>query len=307
MKNFRRFTLIARYSLLITFVASSAFAGGSAPFAFLRLPASARTAALSGAVVALPDEISALSVNPAVLGTLKTNQATFMHNEFFEDVNQESFAVGSKKGLGLSINFVNLGDFDQTTLTNPNGTGLSQFDGEDLAITAGVGRSVMGLSVGVSGKFIRESLGGETAQAIAADLGALYQFPEMMPLLQGLSLGLAIQNIGGKTKFSNQEEGLPLTIRAGLAKTRQFTPMVSLTTLLDLEKPSKEDWEVRLGMEAQALQMVFGRIGWSTRNDAGSGVTGGVGFQIKTFRLDYAFAPFGPLGDAHRFSVAVKF
>jgi hypothetical protein len=45
------------------------------------------------------------------------------------------------------------------------------------------------------------------------------------------------------------------------------------------------------------------RVGFNTTNNAGPGVTAGVGFIYGNFALDYAFAPYGALGISNRVSV----
>jgi hypothetical protein len=49
------------------------------------------------------------------------------------------------------------------------------------------------------------------------------------------------------------------------------------------------------------------RLGFGTRNDAGPGITAGVGWALRDFDLDYAFVPYGDLGVSHRLSVTWRF
>ena len=41
--------------------------------------------------------------------------------------------------------------------------------------------------------------------------------------------------------------------------------------------------------------------------DMGSGLTAGFGFRISSLNVDYAFVPYGDLGNAHRFSLSYNF
>lgn len=38
-----------------------------------------------------------------------------------------------------------------------------------------------------------------------------------------------------------------------------------------------------------------------------AGLVGGLGFQLSKYQLDYAFTPFGSLGETHRFSLSASF
>ena len=48
------------------------------------------------------------------------------------------------------------------------------------------------------------------------------------------------------------------------------------------------------------------RLGFNSRNDAGPGITAGVGWAQPNFSIDYALVPFGDLGAAHRISATVR-
>ncbi|GAG58644.1 unnamed protein product, partial [marine sediment metagenome] len=50
------------------------------------------------------------------------------------------------------------------------------------------------------------------------------------------------------------------------------------------------------------------RVGYRTGPaDEGSGLTVGAGFRAGRILLDYAFVPYGDLGNTHRISLGMKF
>ena len=63
---------------------------------------------------------------------------------------------------------------------------------------------------------------------------------------------------------------------------------------------------MHVGAEYMAKKTVALRLGYNGRNDAGTGLTLGGGLMVRRFALDYAFVPFGDLGNAHRFSFAYR-
>src|SRR2546430_15863275 len=83
-----------------------------------------------------------------------------------------------------------------------------------------------GGSGGLAVKFIREMIDPETATAGAFDLGG------RLPLGgSGVSLGAALQNVGGDAKFITESFPLPRTIRAGAAITRAIPSLEGSGTL----------------------------------------------------------------------------
>ncbi|MBA7510386.1 hypothetical protein ES705_02370 [subsurface metagenome] len=52
------------------------------------------------------------------------------------------------------------------------------------------------------------------------------------------------------------------------------------------------------------------RIGYNTKTTDVGGLGGcslGLGGNFKRYRVDYAFVPFGDLGDTHRISISISF
>ncbi|MBI5242746.1 MAG: hypothetical protein HY922_03555, partial [Elusimicrobia bacterium] len=132
-------------------------------------------------------------------------------------------------------------------------------------------------------------------------MGALYRVPEA----PGLALGLAVQNIGPTVKFQQASENLPLNIRMGGAYA--FTVGRQKSALaLDVTKERSEGALIGFGAETIVAKALALRLGYNTRNAAGPGVSVGVWWLLSNFSFDYAFVPFGDLGNAHRLSVTLR-
>lgn len=290
---------------MIALLAVPGFAGGTGgatPLNFLFLDADARPVALGGAYAALAADANAVHYNPAGLSFIKSHQASFMHAEHFQDVTQEYGALALKQGFGLMVNTLGFGDVGRTTLSNPRGTGLDSFGIRDWAVAAGYGRKVKWDWLGLGGniKYLREDIDNVSAQAGAVDLGVLADLKD--PLGVPLSFGLALQNLGTKLKFQSSREELPLNLKAGLA----YRFWESGTLALDVNHPREGDPTVHVGAEYVANKTAALRLGYNGRNDAGTGITLGGGVFLRRFALDYAFVPFGDLGNAHRFSLSYR-
>jgi len=298
----RRLVLSAAGLLAVLAWARPALASGSAgeePFSFLMLDANARPVALGGAYTALAADENALLYNPAGLGRIGRSGATFMHNQYFAGITQEYASLVAPQGWGVSLNLLNSGDIQETTLSNPDGTGLGNTGLTDLALSVGYGRAVAdSLSLGAGVKYIQEDIADVRGRDFAVDLGVLYAAPEG----KGLSLGAALQNLGPAVKFQEAQESLPLNARLGAAYAFEVFGQRSALSL-DVTKEKSQAALVAAGAEMVIAQVMPIRVGFNTGNNAGPGVTAGAGWLYRDFALDYAFVPFGDLGMAHRVSV----
>jgi hypothetical protein len=310
--------------LLLAGTASAATSRGTSGAQFLKLGSGARAGAMADAFTAVADDASAAYYNPAGLVRLPRPQLSGAHSALFQGVSYQTltFAVpfgrdegrerieteGHKHALAFSIYYLGVGELERRTgdSTLPVGT----FDAADSAYAASYAYSASDrLSLGVTGKYIHQSIDSFRGSAMAADLGVLYR---MNPISERpLTLGGSIRNIGNRIGYvSSETDPLPLTVVAGgaVAVTKGFT------VDLDLGKARDADPYVALGLEGRRSlsEGVAGalRAGYtSSRRDNGtlSGVAAGGGLSFNKAAFDFAWIPFGSLGDAFRFSLLVKF
>lgn len=274
---------------------------GAESFDFLNLDANARAVAMGGAYTALSADSNALLYNPGGLGLVRAGEATFMHNQYAQDVGQQYIAAVLKRGLGFQFNYASLGAVPRTTVSQPAGTG-SRLGVSDMSLGAGYGRRLApGLALGAGVKYLQESLGDATAKGYAADLGAMYRLPD----IRGVTLGASLLNAGPAVKFAAREEKLPTTARLGAAYELQF-PRRRLTLALDASKSPLDKARWGAGAEAEIQEQFSVRAGFSTRSDAGLGLSVGLGWRSRKLSADYAFVPLGELGSAHRVSLTMR-
>jgi len=299
VKNFMKYLRFA--GLLIAGLcwagpSAAASSAGAEPFNFLFLDTGARAVGMGGAYAALATDANALAYNPAGLGRIISRQATFMHNQHFESITQEYLSFADPRGWGMSLNYLNFGDVPKTTISNPAGIGLGSAGMKDLGLSVGYGHPLSkSLSVGAGVKLIKESIDDISVSAFAADLGILYY----VPVVQKLTLGFAIQNLGPEVKFQGAEENLPLTMRAGAAYGFTILGRESAAAA-DIVKERSESALLNLGVETHIAKTVPVRLGFNTRNDAGTGISAGLGWIHSSFNFDYAIVSYGDLGITHR-------
>jgi hypothetical protein len=312
-------------ALLLALPASArASASGTSGAQFLKLGAGARAGAMADAFTAVADDAYAAYYNPAGLARLPRPQFGGAHSALFQGVSYQSLAFvipfgrgegresietkANKHALGLSIYYLGVGDIERRSgdSTLPAGT----FNAADSAYALSYAYAPNDrLSLGFTGKYIHQSIDTYGGSAMAADLGVLYRVNPQKD--KPITLGASIRNIGNRIGYVSSETApLPTTVvvAGAVALTKGFTMAV------DLGKARDSDLYGALGMEARhsLSEGVAGafRFGYtSARRDNGglSGVTAGAGLAFQKAAFDFAWIPFGDLGNAFRFSLLVKF
>lgn len=273
---------------------------GADAFDFLLFDANARAVALGGAYTALATDSNALLYNPAGLGAVRRSEATFMHNQYIQGLTQEYAAMASRHGWGVNLNYLNFGGLDRATYARPNGTGGTT-GMSDLALAGGYGRSFGPLALGGAVKVLQERIDDVTANGFAVDGGALYSVEQV----NGLTLGLSLLNVGPDVKSGQFKQRLPTQLRAG-ASYALAALGAQHTFAVDASRGRTDKARVGVGAESVIGRMMALRVGFSTRYDAGIGITGGAGWLWNDLSLDYAIVPFDTLGIAHRVSVTFR-
>ncbi len=270
----------------------------------------ARPAALGGSYVSLADDSNALHYNPAGLAFLERNDASFMHADHFFGTSQEYVGLalkgplgplGEGMGAGLLVNTVGFGAVQRTTLSNIRGAGLGTLSARDYSVSFGYASRlpwVEWMSAGMAAKWIHEEIDSLAADSGATDIGVLADLDEAFSV--PVRLGAAFQNIGADLKYQSADEPLPLNLRFGAS----WKPVKAAVLALDLNQPSRGEMTVHAGAEYAVDSAVALRVGYDGRNSSDSGIAAGIGLTFKGLDFGYAFAPFGSLGDSHRFSVA---
>ena len=126
----------------------------------------------------------------------------------------------------------------------------------------------------------------------AANLGLIYKSSE------SLSLGLVVQNVGGELAG----DPLPFVAKIGMAYTWK-----SMLLALDIASPADNDVYYGAGIEWWIMDGIALRAGYKTNQDVGEGLTAGVGFSKGKIRFDYAYVPYGALGNTHKVLLGMSF
>jgi len=263
----------------------------------------ARACAMGEAFTGLADDFSAIYWNPAGIAQIKDIEFNFMHNDWFQGIRYEfvSTLLPLEEELGaIGLSGVIL-KVDDIVGRDTKGNFTSNFEAKDSILNLTFGQKwAEQLMGGVTIKKINLKIENAEADEIVFDIGGLYKFQDM-----GLTVGTVIQNIGKMMKFIQEKEKLPLNFKLGISYK---IPKRRVLLSLDLSKSIASDIRVNLGTEITLSSFSKLRFGYNSTNDADNGFTTGVGFKIKDiFELDYAYIPYGELGDTQRVSLTTKF
>jgi hypothetical protein len=292
-------------TLLLLSPAARAAGPGSNSFDFLTLDVGPRQTAMGGAGVAVADDLMGSNQNPAALGRLWRQEASFLHASWLQDVsyNYLGYAYptqtrGTFAGSLLSLDYGSIQGYDQS------GNQTNTLSAGDKMATAAYGREIAShLWAGGNLKYIQENLDSVSARTFGVDGGLLYA-PPLSGWLSGSSVGLAVKNLGPSAKFDQESSALPRTIDAGVA----FRPFFEgLTVAFDLTNSQAQAVTEKFGVEYWAKNTVAFRAGYDSAYGIGNGLGLGFGIKVKDVQVDYAFAALGDLGATSHFSLTYRF
>lgn len=202
------------------------------------------------------------------------------------------------------------------------------------------------LSIGINTKYIHQQIHRESANGVAIDVGTLYHTgwrslrigmsfsnfgPEMR--FSGPDLQTGAEEAGDernadyrpfpdttnpsrKAELATIEYPLPTNFRIGIAYDLIDNETNLLTIALDGNHPNDNSERLNFGLEYWYRKMAAIRAGYKLRLgpdrlDDEEGITLGFGTHLKfkqtMVSLDYAYADFGHLQNAHRLSLGLKF
>ncbi|MFN0118303.1 MAG: PorV/PorQ family protein [Elusimicrobiota bacterium] len=299
--------LIFLLLVLIIFLTQNVSAGsGTDSAAFLDIPVGAAPAALGNAYTALANDAYAATYNPGGLAFISETQFSAMHLSFLDSIKYEyaSFAIPIKSqsnnfgGLGGAIYYLTPGNIPRTDqFGSSTGDFSSRFSAYSLSY--GFAFNENG-GIGLTGKTLNAKIDDETAQTFVGDIGTFFR------ILSTWNIGASFNNWGSKLKFIEEKESLPQELRLGTAVRPASFLLMSLETAF----PKNEQAQFRGGLQFRINKVFDIQTGY--RSDVNKGTTGltglsfGAGFHIFNQQINYAWVPYGNLGNTHYFSILVR-
>lgn len=277
--------------------------GSSTSSSQLKLPRTARSAALSESTVSDPGQFSSWDVNPASLFSQSPLAVALTHSQWIQDIQTEHIAAripvfGGNLGLEVSANSV-----PGIEIRDVPGPSLGTFSARFAAFQIGYAQNLShDIIFGASAKYLYEKLYVDEATGIGFDAGMIYNTP-----VQGLTAGFAVTNIGSLQQFRNDRSDLPAFSRVGASyafRHDDFDFSFSGAWALNLRDPESH---MQAGFESIYAQKLSLRLGYQSGYESRA-LSAGIGIRIDFVQFDYAYVPFGlGLGDSHLFSLGFQF
>ncbi len=207
-KLFSGFVIFA-IILLITISTSGIIAGdvdriGTASGVQVLVPTGPRDLATLGSNLAYTSGIHALHWNPAGLSRMEnTGEGQFSTITIFNDINinylAAGFNIGSIGQLAFSIKAFDFGDIPITTVEDMDGKSGATFSPTFVTTVLTYSNQLTdNIRIGLSTKFIYESIPSANASAVAFDIGLQY---DGVAGIAPLSFGVVLKNIGTDMRY----------------------------------------------------------------------------------------------------------
>lgn len=282
---------------------------GTSTGLFLRLGASAREAAMGEAGAAAAYTPAALHYNPAGIAYVPRFGASFLYSSHLAGSSYQYAAFVQRLlprlAWGASLRHFSAGD---VTTRDASGFQTGSISPRDLGLTLGAAGfldkrglgPLSGAAVGGTLTWVESRL-SRSASTLTGGLGL-----RTRPFFDSrLRFGLSADNLFGSLTYDLESDPLPRIVRLGLLAT----PWREWDVSLQLDLPGDGPAAVAFGTEVSLGRMAL-RAGYLNRGEAEpgglTGFSGGFGIAWRGTMLDYALVPFGPLGDAHRLSLTLR-
>lgn len=306
---------------------------------FLKIDPSARASAMANASTSLYGEASSLYYNAASLGRLSNVDIQFTYNQWLADITYNYAVVAIPiTGLGtcaLQLTSLNSGEIDVRTVEFPKGTG-ERYSVTNFALGLGFGLMLTDrVSVGLQVSYIRETIWHSSLSTFGLNFGVQYQVEE-----NGLTIGASILNFGPRAGYDGRDlyinydfdpdkygdndllpaelrtdsYSLPTSFRVGVSYPLIINEDNKVTFAVDAFHPNDNTESVSIGSEWQFLNTFSVRGGYRDLfvPDSEGGLVLGAGVRVNVLdsynlRFDYAWADYGRLQQAHRFTIGLGF
>ncbi len=314
---------------------------GTTAASFLEIGVGAVANSMGGAFVSVANDATSLYWNVGGLANLIQYEAALVHTNWIADTRFD-FAgliipLGEVGNLGISFTSLSMDDMPVRTVDQPEGTG-ENFSASDISVGVSFARKFTDrFSVGLTAKYIKQSIWHMSASAFAIDAGTTFK----TDLLNGMTIGAVISNFGtpmrldgrdtryfirvDPTKQGSNERipsnieldswDLPLFFQIGVSspiiESRNYRLLVSADALV----PNNDYQSLNVGTEFSFMEYFSIRGGYNSLflKDSEGGLSLGAGVNSKMLlssaivMFDYAFRDFGKLKNVHTFSIGIKF
>jgi hypothetical protein len=293
---------------------------GSSGGQFLRIPVGGRAVALGNAGSAMASGPTAMFSNPGALSTVRYRNSLFAsHFAYAADINIGHVGYVRRTAswqFGFGFGVLDAGEIERTTERSPSGTGQT-FRADQIVAQTTVSRLLTDrFTLGLTSKYLQETLDDYHVRAVLFDLGALYFLGH-----RAARIGFAMNNFGPDLQLNGapppdagfqgswQSFSAPTTATFGFAYDLPSFAGNTLTLDLDFVHPTDESESIVYAGELNTHYLLALR-GAYRYDPTESILTGGFGLQWRygrnPIRLDYGFADRESFGLLHTITLEIE-
>lgn len=317
----KNFTFILLILTIAAFTPENIFASGknvgTKSAQFLKMAVGARAAAMGEAFTAAGEDAFVMDWNPAALTNVRYRSFAAMHELYVADMSLSYLSYAESAGdmgaWGMAAKYFNYGSIQGTDTHGNLASNMSPFD---AAVSIAFSCYITGFNkeqedrfiMGAAGKFITSKI-DNTDTTLSADIGILSPWF----FNRHLRLAFAGQNLIGSLRFDKEKNDLPMVFRVGsIAKiTKILTLTADAISYDDYDAVFAAGAELNLAPSRDFALSLRGGMNTRAKDESLKGSNNlSLGAGIKfgdVYSLDYAYSPFGEIGDIHRFSLSVNF
>ncbi len=308
-------TLVVILFAVSTFAVSNGETSGS----FLLMPIGAKAFSLGNAMVTSSNEPLSIFYNPANVTSFTAASVSIGKTNYLVDTSMEYFAFcipfTETDFFGLAVNVFFTEPIDAFTWGSWEES-VEQFDVSYNQFFLTYGKKLGdNFSFAVAGKFYKEELANVLAETFLMDIGMKYK-------IGNGNVGLAISNLGSGLLYDRDVTGdyevptekIPMNIVIG----GNYKLIKGMDLSLQASIPSGNPAVISVGLEYVLFGAIPLRMGYSNVEIGSIGF--GFGFDhtfqktqgnrkvdILTLQFDYAYVPFGDLGETNHLGISLLF
>lgn len=276
----------------------------------------ARPFSLGQAYGALGDDAFGMIYNPAALSRMRESQAATQFTRSIADTRLGfglfATPLSPRQALGLGFAYLDAG---KAPIFDDNGRQTAEVSAQrDFLVQTAYAHSIDGWRgrwhLGGGAKVLRSTIADELkSTAFAGDAGLVYERPgpkgSAAFAVSAMNLGPGIGYTGGLA--TGARDPLPATVRAGLGLKRDVFDSDALSLGLQADRviPDEADF-FSMGVEYLYHGLAAARVGYRFGGDIG-GLTMGVGLNIRSMSLDYAFGLVQTFNHVQKVSLNYRF
>lgn len=309
----KKFLIFLVYLLLFSNILYSDVGKSAVPL--VSISSFAKAEGMAGAFGAMFGDIDSVYYNPAGISPANKISLSFSMQNWLGDMNNMQigvlYPIKSMGTTSILISYWELADpilgYDETGRATGN-----NIDVNNLFIILSYGKTLLkSLSIGFNLKYINEKISDSKDNIFALDIGLNYNFPG----LEGLNLGVVVQNIGSKIGG----DILPLNFKISSAydvKLKKITAGIEdINWGVDFNLPYGSKINFAVGSEINFIRINQEvkpalRLGIKLPADIGglSLLSFGAGLNWKNFNFDYCLNPNTGISEyVNKVSITYKF